>query len=86
MGFHTISASRNMRTPRAHLDRKENGDIYGVWKLGFKKDASRFEYCFIGEQVGVLTYDGKVIQKHPKFKNIEAFEGWCRSYYAENDL
>ncbi len=65
MGFHKTSATRNMRTPRAHLDRKENGDVYAVYKLGFSKDAPRFEYCFIGEQAGVLTYEGKVIEKHP---------------------
>ena len=86
MGFHRTSATRNMRTTRAHLDRKENGDVYAVYKLGFTKDSSRFEYCFIGANVGVLAYDGKVINKHPKFKGIDAFEGWCRMYCAEHDL
>ena len=86
MGFHTNKPSRNMRTTHAHLERKENGDVYGVFKLGFNKDASRFEYCFIGANVGVLTYDGKTINKHPKFKGIEAFEGWCRKYCAEHEL
>lgn len=86
MGFHKTSATRNMRTPHAHLDRKENGDVYAVFKLGFKKDASRFEYCFIGESMGVLTFDGTEIVKHPTFKNIDAFEGWCRKYCAEHDL
>ena len=85
MGFHKTSATRNMRVTHAHLERKENGDIYGVFKLGFTKDASRFEYCFIGENVGVLSYDGKVINKHPKFKGIDAFEGWCRKYCVEHD-
>ena len=28
----------------------------------------------------------KVINKHPKFKNIDAFEGWCRKYCVEYDL
>lgn len=86
MGFHKTSATRNMRTPRAHLDRKENGDVYAVYKLNFSKNAPRFEYCFIGEQAGVLTYEGKEIEKHPKFKGIDAFEGWCMKYVAENDL
>jgi len=86
MGFHKTSATRNMRTTHAHLDRKENGDVYAVFKLGFNKDASRFEYCFIGENVGILTYDGKEIANHPKFKGIDAFEGWCRKYCAEHDL
>ena len=75
-----------MRTLHAHLDRKENGDVYAVFKLGFSKNALRFEYCFIGSNAGVLTYDGKVINKHPKFKGIDAFEGWCRKYCAEHDL
>ena len=86
MGFHKTSATRNMRTPKAHLDRKDNGDVYGVFKLGFTKDASLFEYCFIGENSGVLTFDGTEIAEHPNFKNIDAFEGWCRKYCAENDL
>lgn len=86
MGFHRTSATRNMRTTHAHLDRKENGDVFAVFKLGFTKDASRFEYCFIGASAGILTYDGKEIAKHPKFKGIDAFEGWCRKYCAEHDL
>ena len=86
MGLHKTSATRNMRTPRAHLDRKENGDIYAVYKLGFSKEAKRFEYCFIGEHEGVLTYEGKVIDKHPKFKSVDAFQGWCGKYCAEHDL
>lgn len=75
-----------MRTPHAHLERKENGDVYAVLKLGFTKNASRFEYCFIGEKSGILTYDGNVLVKHPKFKNINTFEGWCNTYCAEHDL
>ena len=86
MGFHKTSATRNMRTTHAHLDRKENGDVYAIFKLGFTKDASRFEYCFIGKDKDVLTFEGKVINKHPKFKGVDAFEGWCRKYCAENDL
>lgn len=86
MGFHKTSATRNMRTTHAHLDRKENGDIYAIFKLDFTKNASRFEYCFIGASAGVLAYDGKEISKHPKFRNINAFEGWCRRYCAEHDL
>ena len=74
MGFHKTSATRNMRTPRALLDRKENGNVNAVYKLGFSKDAPRFEYCFIEEQTGVLTYEGNVIERHPKFKGIDAFE------------
>lgn len=75
-----------MRKPHAHLSRKENGDIYAVYKLGFSKNASRFEYCFIGEYFNVLTYNGNVIGKHPEFKGIDAFERWCDRYAAEHDL
>ena len=75
-----------MKITHAHLDRKENGDIYAVFKLDFTKNASRFEYCFIGAEAGKLTYDGCTIDKHPKFKNIEVFEGWCRRYFVEHDL
>ena len=86
MGLHKTSATRNMRTPQAHLDRRENGDVYAVYKLGFSKDAKRFEYCFIGEHEGVLTYEGKVIDKHPKFKGVDAFQRWCGKYCAEHEL
>jgi len=86
MGFHKTSATRNMRTTHAHLERKDNGDVYAVFKLGFTKDSTRFEYCFIGEQAGVLTYEGKVIAKHPKYMGIDTFECWCRKYCAEHDL
>ena len=86
MGFNKTSASRNMRIPQAHLDRRENGDIYCYLKCGFTKDAKRFEYCFIGEQSNTLTFDGKKIEKHPVFKNISQFESWCNRYKAENDI
>ena len=86
MGFHKTSATRNMRQPQAHLDRKENGDVYGVLKLGFKKNAKEYSFCFIGESANTLTFDGEVIEKHPKFKNITQFESWCRKYTAEHDL
>ncbi len=86
MGFHKVSATRNMRITHAHLDRKDNGEIYGVFSLGFKKDASKYEYCFIGQRQNVLTFDGGVISKHPLFKNISQFENWCRRYTVEHDL
>lgn len=73
-----------MRTPHAHLDRRCDGEVYGVLKLGFTKDASRFEYCFIGEKQGELTFDGAIIGEHPKFKGIDAFESWCNRYAAEH--
>ena len=76
----------NMKGTIAHLDRRENGDIYGVYKLGFKKNSPRFEYCFIGDKVGTLTYEGKVINGNPEFENINKFEGWCRRYVAEHDI
>ena len=86
MGFHKTSATRNMRQTKAHLDCRENGDVYALLKLNFKKDAPKYEYCFIGENAGILTFEGSIIEKHPKFKNIDAFESWCRRYTAEHDL
>lgn len=86
MGIHLKAGSRDMRQTRAHLDRKENGDIYGVYKLSFKKDAQRYEYCFMGSKEGTLTFDGEVIEKHPKFKNVVQFENWCNVYTAEHDV
>lgn len=86
MGFHKTSSTKNMRTPHAHLERKDNGDVYAVYKLGFKADSIGYEYCFIGEQFNTLTYEGRVIAKHPRFKNISQFEGWCMKYTAEHDL
>lgn len=86
MGFHKTSASRNMRTPEAHLERRDNGDIYAYLKCGFTKNAKRFEYCFIGEQYDTLTFDGHRIEKHPRFTSIDKFETWCNRYKAEHDL
>ena len=86
MGIHLYERGTTWRQPRAHLERKENGDIYGVLKLGFQKDARRYEYCFLGENANTLTFDGEVIDKHPKFKNISQFEGWCWKYTAEHDI
>lgn len=86
MGIHTTSATRNKRQTHAHLERKENGEIFAVLKMNFAKDAPRFEYCFIGGNEGELTFNGMVINKHPKFKSVEAFEGWCLRYYAEHDI
>lgn len=68
-----------MRQTRAHLERKENGDIYAVFKLGFTLGSSRFEYCFIGACVGLLTYDGKEIAMHPKFRNVDALKAGAGS-------
>lgn len=86
MGIHKYSPSRNARTPRAHLDRNKNGDIYGVLKCGFRKDSPCFRYCFIGKETNTLTYKDVLIQKHPKFKNISQFESWCNRYMAETDI
>ena len=73
----------DIRTTHAHLEIRAD-EIYGVFKLGFKKDSPQFEYCFIGENCGSLTYEGETIQKHPTFKNVDKFEGWCRRYIAEH--
>ena len=86
MGVHLCEGSRDLRQTRAHLDRKENGDIYAVLKLSFKKDAKKFEYCFIGSEVGRLTFEGEDINRHPKFKNIGQFEDWCNRYTATHDI
>ena len=86
MGIHLYGRGTVQRHPRAHLERKDNGDIYGVLKLSFKKDAERCEYCFIGEHVGMLTIKGNTIENHPKFKNIDQFESWCLRYIAEHDI
>ena len=86
MGRHLYGRGTTQRQPRPHLERKENGDIYGVLKLSFKKDAQRFEYCFLGENENTLTFEGNVIDKHPRFKNISKFEGWCLRYLAEHDI
>ena len=83
MGIHKYGRGTVQRMSHAHLERKENGDIYGVFKV--EKDKV-FEYCFIGDEVGKLTLAGEVIGRHPKFKNIVKFEDWCRVYTAEHDI
>ena len=86
MGFHRNQRGTTDRQPRANLERKENGDIYATYKLSFKKDAPRYEYCFIGERANTLTFKGRIIEKHPAFTNISQFEGWCMRYTAEHDI
>lgn len=86
MGIHANKRGTVQRSPRAHLERTENGEIFGVYRLGFSSEAKRFKYCFIGTRAGVLTFDGREITRHPRFKNISQFEGWCMRYTAEHDL
>lgn len=85
MGFHKYSSSRNMKIPKAHLEPCGN-EVWGVLKMNFKNDASRFRYCFIGERKGELYYDDVLIENHPKFTGIGKFESWVSRYKAEHDI
>lgn len=82
MGIHRYERGTTFRMKRAHLERKENGDIIAEYTPDKHK---RFEYIFIGESKDTLTLNGQIINKHPKFKHIFAFEGWCMRYSAEHD-
>ena len=42
-----------------------------------------FVYFFIGDKENTLTYNGNIVSEHPKFANINKFEGWVRRFYAE---
>lgn len=68
MGFHRTSATRNMRTRRARLDRCDDGSIVARY--------IDFVYHFTGERQGMLTLKGKEIPAHPAFANISSFESW----------
>jgi len=81
MGIHKHSRGTIFRMKHAQLDRKENGDVVGLWK---PNNTTIYEYVFIGESVGKLTLNGETISKHPRFKNISSFESWCMRYSAEH--
>lgn len=81
MGIHRYDRGTCFRMKRAHLVRRENGDIYASY---IPKKEVDFEYCFIGSDINQLTLNDKIIDKHPKFKHINHFEEWCMKYCAEH--
>ena len=84
MGIHTCGRGTVQRQIRAHLDRRDNGDVYAVLKV--RGTDKKYEYCFLGKDAGTLMLACEEIKKHPKFKNISHFEDWCNRYTAEHDI
>lgn len=35
-------------------------------------------------ETNTLTMAGIIVNKHPKFSNIEQFENWCNRYWANH--
>lgn len=50
------------------------------------QDKARNTECIYGIYDGVLTIAGNVVEKHPKFTDIEKFENWCNVYIVEHNV
>ena len=71
----------NPRLTHPHLIKDEEGCICADWPSP-KKSARDLSARYNFEK-NVLVIAGKTIEKHPKFKDIEKFEGWVRCYFAQ---
>ena len=69
----------NIKIKHAKIDR-ENGHYICVYKIDAK---TVFKWDWQGNQV--LTLNDKAIGKR-QYKTLDAFEGWCMRYCAENDI
>ena len=68
------------RLKHAQLVKDENGKICADMKSQNKQRDTSARYCF---EDNILVIAGKLIEKHPKFKNIDKFEDWVNRYIAE---
>lgn len=71
----------NIRLKHAQLIKDDQGRICADMKSQNKSRDTSARYCF---EDNTLVIAGKLIEKHPKFKNIEKFEEWVSKYLAES--
>ena len=69
-----------VRMKHAHLIKDEQGRICAEIKSQNKQRDTSARYCF---EDNTLVIAGKIIEKHPKFKNIDKFEGWINCFFAK---
>ena len=69
----------NIRMKHARIDR-EDGHYICVYRIDSK---TFFKWNWQGDRV--LTLNGMTIGKK-QFKTLDAFEGWCMRYCAENEV
>ena len=70
----------DVRIKHAQLIKDDQGRICADMKSQNKSRDTSARYCF---EDNTLVIAGKLIKKHPKFKNIEKFEGWVMKYFVE---
>lgn len=83
-GFYRSYSTKPYSSPRQthpKLIKDEDGCICADWqgRKGQVRDVSA-RYNF---DRNILVIAGKTIEKHPKFKNIDKFENWVASYFAQ---
>lgn len=69
------------RLKRPHLIKNEEGCICA--DLASYKNAERDTSARYNFDKNILVIAGKVIEKHPKFKNIDKFEDWVARFFAD---
>lgn len=70
-----------MRVVHPRLDKNELGQLIFNFPT---QEKSRDTSCIYVIETNILTIAGKVIDKHPKFRNIVQFEDWCNRYFGQN--
>lgn len=69
-----------MRLKRATLGKDAEGNIIFVVASQTKQRDTSATYS---PYTNVLVIAGKTIEKHPKFPNVDKFEGFVNTYFAE---
>ena len=69
------------RLKRPHLIKDEEGCICA--DLASYKNAERDTSARYNFDKNILVIADKVIEKHPKFKNIDKFEEWVVRFFAD---
>lgn len=69
-----------MRVKHATLGKDAEGNIIFVYPSQNKQRDTSASYS---PYTNVLVIAGKTIEKHPKFPNVEKFEGFVNTYFAE---
>lgn len=69
-----------VRIKHPQLIKDDNGKICADLKSQNKHRDTSARYCF---EDNTLVVGGKLVEKHPKFANIDKFEDWVMRYFAE---
>lgn len=70
-----------MRIKHPQLIKDEHGRLALHCKSQGKERNTESLYLIYENE---LYMGGQKVEKHPKFKDIGQFEGWCNTYWANN--